>query len=67
MEYDFYLQDNAARGATHYYFRILENNGTLLSEYDVCPTLSTKPQTSQQLRHGLFFIDGSIGAFSWAD
>jgi hypothetical protein len=67
MEYDFYLQDNTARGATHYYFRILENNGTLLSEYDVCPALSTKPQTPQQLRHGLFFIDGSIGAFSWAD
>ncbi len=66
-EYDFYLQDNAALGATHYYFRVLESVGTLLSQYDVCPTLSTKPQTGQQLKHGLFFIDGYKGAFSWAD
>ncbi len=67
MEYDFYLQDNAALGATHYYFRVLESNGTLLSEYDVCPGLATYPQTAQEMRHGLFFIDGLEGSFQWAD
>lgn len=66
IEYDFYLQDKAALGATHYYFRVLESIGTLLSEYDQCPSLVTKPQTAQQLRHGLFFIDGYKAAFSWA-
>jgi hypothetical protein len=67
MEYDFYLQDNAGLGATHYYFRVSESNGTLLSEYDACPALVTYPQTAQEMRHGLFFIDGSKGSFQWAD
>jgi hypothetical protein len=81
MEYDFHIQHNGAEGATEYNFRIVENSGdgVLLSEYTLCPTLVTKPQTSNQLRHGNFFesrsrrgaevVDkpGVEAGFSWAD
>jgi hypothetical protein len=82
MEYDFHLQHNAALGAQQYSFRLVEATGTLLSEYPSCPTLVTKPQTTNQMRHGNFFearsrrstdpvspteYEGKEAGFSWAD
>lgn len=75
MEFDFHIQNYSAPGATQYSFRVLENNGTLMSQYDFCPTLTTMPRTENQLRHGNFFKtnpsgDGSgslEGGFSWVD
>lgn len=75
IEYDFHIQHHAADGATQYSFRVIEINGTLLSAYPVCPTLTTKPRTENQLRHGNFFnpdpagdASGSLeNGFSWVD
>jgi hypothetical protein len=75
IEYDFHISDYAAAGATQYSFRIIENTGTLLSQYDFCPTLTTKPRTENQMRHGNFFDADPAGdgtgsleeGFSWVD
>lgn len=77
MEYDFHIQHNdTSTGAIQYSFRIVEFNGssdTLLSQYgdatnNLCPTLTTKPQTNNQLRHGNFFDSAGIErGFSWSD
>lgn len=80
IEYDLHIQNYAADGATQYSFRLLETNGTLLSQYgegseSICPTLTTMPSTENQMRHGNFFETdpnaegtGSLeGGFSWVD
>lgn len=67
MEYDFHIEHNGALGATKYSFRLVEDTGILLSQYSECPTLSTKPATEDQLRHGNFFESGVKQGFSWAD
>jgi hypothetical protein len=67
IEYDYHIVDNAATSARLYSFRLIENNGTLLSQYDVCPTLSTQPEAGDQLRHGNFFDNAGEKGFSWAD
>lgn len=72
MEYDFHIEHNGAAGATQYSFRIVEDGDILLSEYSVCPTLVTKPQSVNQLRHGNFFEEGNNASgtekgFSWVD
>jgi hypothetical protein len=58
LEYDFHIQHNAAAGGTRYSFRIIESTGTLLSQYDACPSLITYPRTENQMRHGNFFLGG---------
>lgn len=72
MEYDFHLEDNGAPGASQYSFRVVEENGTLFSEYTNCPTLVTAPDAVNQMRHGNFFEEssGTSGrerGFFWAD
>lgn len=76
IEYDFHIQHNAAGGGTRYAFRIIESTGTLLSQYDACPSLITYPRTENQMRHGNFFLGGTPGTsttgsqeqgFSWND
>jgi hypothetical protein len=74
MEYDFHIQHNEnTNGATIYSFRIVEDSGILLSQYgdstnNLCPTLTTKPQANNQLRHGDFFdSSGRERGFSWSD
>lgn len=73
MEWDYHIMHNGALGATKYSFRLVEDvGGLLLSQYGDptpdCPTLSTKPQPVNQLRHGNFFeSDGSEKGFSWVD
>lgn len=59
LEYDYHIQHNAAAGGTMYSFRLIESTGTLLSQYDACPTLITYPRTENQMRHGNFFTGGS--------
>lgn len=72
MEYDFHIEQNGAAGGVQYSFRVIEDNGLLLSEYTNCPTLVTAPQTANQLRHGNFFEEGNNSdgyerGFYWAD
>ena len=67
MEYDYHIQNNGANGATQYSFRVVEGDGSLISDYSQCPTLVTSPVTSQQMRHGNFFQDGTEAGFFWAD
>ncbi len=81
MEWDFHIEHNGAEGATQYSFRVVEDtgvpdDGTTLSEYTYCPTLSTKPQAADQMRHGNFFekrgdtttqYPGIEAGFSWVD
>lgn len=70
MEYDFHIQHNGAEGATQYSFRVVEDSGpgVLLSEYVVCPTLETFPDTNQQLRHGKYFeVNAGEGGFTWSE
>ncbi len=67
-EYDFHIMHNGADGSSRYSFRMVEDSGILLSQYDSCPTLVAFPDTEDQLRHGNFFENG-LGetGFSWSD
>lgn len=76
IEYDFHIEQNGADQTTQYSFRVLETNGTLLSQYTECPTLVTRAGTDQQMRHGNVFLpslsDDAITptleqGFTWAD
>lgn len=67
VEYDALLKNNTAADGSQYSFRIIEDNGQPLSVYAVCPTAVTKPQITQELRHGEFFQDGVDQGFAWAD
>lgn len=67
MEWDFHIENNGAPGATQFSFRLVEDTGILLSQYTYCPTLSTKPDTENLLRHGNFFESGSERGFLWVD
>lgn len=72
MEYDFHIEHNGAVGASQYSFRVVEENGTLFSEYTYCPTLVTAPASGDIMRHGNFFesssgTDGRERGFFWAN
>lgn len=76
MEFDWVIQDSGATGATQYNFRVVENHGTLdsgtlLSVYNFCPSIITRPTTDMLLRHGEFFrsdlTSGSDQGFEWAN
>lgn len=67
MEYDFHIEQNGATPGAQYSFRVLETTGTLLSQYDFCPTLATESTTDVQMRHGNFFSNELERGFSWAD
>lgn len=67
VEYDFHIQQNNAAPATQYSFRLVEDDWNIMSDYAQCPTLVTKPQTENQMRHGNFFQDGTEKGFSWVD
>lgn len=67
MEWDFHIENNGAPGAAQFSFRLVEDTGILLSQYTYCPTLSTKPDTENLLRHGNFFESGSEKGFLWVD
>jgi hypothetical protein len=77
IEYDWAIQDNNALGAYNYYFRVVENQGVqddgrVLSVYNTCPGVVTRPTTDQVLRHGEFFLNGITSGnpdqgFEWVD
>src|SRR5690606_2783305 len=52
VEYDFNFEGFSAASATTYSFRVVEDDGTPLTTYTYCPTLTTKASTDQELRHG---------------
>ncbi len=64
IEYDFHLQQNGAAPASSYSFKVVESDGTALSSYTYCPTLTTAHATSQELRHGNVFSDGIEQGFT---
>lgn len=57
LEYDFHLEHNGAAPASSYSFRVVDHNNQLLSNYAVCPTLTTRQATEQELRHGTIFTN----------
>lgn len=65
IEYDFHLEHNGAADATTYSFRVVESDGTVFSAYTNCPTLETRPGSSNLLRHGAHFVDNSEKGFIW--
>jgi hypothetical protein len=67
IEYDFHLEHNGAVAATTYSFRAVKSDGSVLSSYTVCPTLTTSPVTSNLLRHGDVFADELEKGFFWAN
>lgn len=67
VEYDVLLKNNTAADGSQYSFRIIEDSGQPLSVYSVCPDAVTKPQITQEMRHGEFFQDGVDQGFAWAD
>lgn len=67
IEYDFHIEHNGATSASQYSFRLVESNGSVMSDYAQCPTLVTSPQTDNQLRHGGFYQDGVEKGFFWAN
>lgn len=76
VEYDWLLNDYSATGATQYNFRVVEDHDpsayTILSVYNFCPSVVTRPTTDQDLRHGEFFRpDVTSGnpdqGFEWVD
>jgi hypothetical protein len=72
LEYDWDLFDNNASGSTTYYFRLVEDDqaqdtGIILSKYNTCPSLTTQPSTSQEMRHGDFFNNNTQQGFEWAN
>ncbi|MFZ1721029.1 MAG: hypothetical protein WAU07_00835, partial [Microgenomates group bacterium] len=67
VEYDFHIQHNAAASATTYSFRVVESDGTALTTYSNCPTLTTAATTDQQLRHGNVFSNETEAGFTRAD
>jgi hypothetical protein len=67
MEWDYLIKDNTAASDSQYSFRMVEASGNLLSLYSQCPTAVTRPQISDEMRHGEFFQNGSDQGFAWAD
>lgn len=67
IEYDFHIQQNGAGAASLYSFRMVESDGTALSTYSNCPTLSTAQITDQELRHGNVFGNEVERGFTRAD
>lgn len=67
LEYDFHMQHNGAATASTYSFRVVESDGTQLSSYTYCPTLTTAQATSQELRHGNVFSEEVEKGFTRAD
>lgn len=67
IEYDFHIQNNVAADATTYSFRVVESDGTVLTSYTNCPTLTTRQVTSQQMRHGTVFTDEVEAGATFAD
>jgi hypothetical protein len=66
-EYDFLIKDASAPTSSQYSFRMVETSGSLLSSFTACPTLSTRPDISNEMRHGNFFTEGVEQGFLWAD
>lgn len=67
VEYDFHLQHNGAANASTYSFKVVESDGTALSSYTYCPTLTTSQSTDQELRHGGVFSEEVEQGFTRAD
>lgn len=67
IEYDFHLQHNGAATASTYSFRVVESDGTVLSSYTYCPTLTTAQSTNQELRHGGVFSEEVEQGFTRAN
>jgi hypothetical protein len=66
-EYDVLIKNASAPTASQYSFRLVETGGSLLSSYTQCPTLATRPDISNEMRHGNFFTEGVEQGFLWAD
>lgn len=67
VEYDFHIQHNGASAASTYSFRVVESDGSVLTSYTHCPTVTTLQDTSQQLRHGNVFSDEVEQGFTRVD
>lgn len=72
IEYDFHILGTSSVANTTYSFRVVGTNNTGSTEtvfdaYTNCPTLTTKPGTSDLMRHGNVFTDGSEKGFFWAN
>jgi hypothetical protein len=66
-EYDILIKNASAPTSSQYSFRLIETGGSLLSSYSQCPTLATRPDISNEMRHGNFFTEGVEQGFLWAD
>lgn len=65
--WDFVLRDEGAFGA--YCFRVVNGDGTPLSNYSVLPEVSfcrDDPRAENVMRHGTFFCEGLKRNFFWA-
>src|SRR3989344_2577247 len=69
VEYDFHLEHNSAAAVTQYSFRLVYNDtqDNVLGTYTVCPTLTTRPETDNLMRHGNFFENNAERGFFWAN
>jgi hypothetical protein len=67
IEYDFHIRNMTFTSNKGYTFRLVENNGTLMNDYEVCPGVETLQTTSDQLRHGTVFTSGFKRGFTWSD
>jgi hypothetical protein len=68
MEYDFHIMLNQFTANRGYTFRMVENNGTALNDYnDTCPGIENAPGPGDQMRHGQVFTSGYKRGFTWAD
>ncbi len=67
VEYDFNFKGFSAASATTYSFRVVESDGTPLTTYTYCPTLTTKAATEQELRHGNVFSNETEQGFTRAN
>ena len=72
IEYDFPIIGSSAASDTTYSFRVVGTNSagsteTVFDAYTNCPTLTTEPGTSDLMRHGNVFTNGSEQGFFWAN
>ncbi len=65
IEYDFHIVGTNSTSAKRYSFRVVESDGTVFTAYTYCPTLTTKPVTSDLMRHGKFFSDEAEQGLFW--
>ncbi len=57
IEYDFHIVGTTATSTKTYSFRVVKNDGSTLTGYTNCPTLTIRPETGDLLRHGMFFSE----------